>query len=301
METLYCHVSEAPVDTEHWERTEYVNASGEPLYRHVGDGEIDADVWVEDSIADPETPAEPAADEQRTDGQPDEQPQKGLAAAEANPSVGSSPVSEQHIGTNVPPEGSEEPARQVDQTGPDTTDALTTEEHVARFANNGSTDRTTTNEDDQPEAYVPPPAGPGAPDAPQITSPEGGATVATQRTVITGTGANGNLIYLEEGEGQFPVNPATVADGAFRFVVTLEPGEHELSVRQRNAAGDVSDPSESIHITVDSPANLDDVEDPNERFALFLRDSVLTAPRLGWDLFAELKNQASAWLDSQGK
>ncbi len=320
MDTLYRHLTENPVDTEHW-KLATSSGSVEPLYVHVGDGEIDATEWEETEPTDEHVlaPSDETAESvpdapQRSDGQPapdeagqpsepettqnvppQQEAQTGLAAAEANPGVGSSPLSTSglHSGGGAPAQGSPVDA-QEDKS-------LSTDEHVARFANNGSTDFGTSNEADQPEGYTPPEPGPGAPGAPTITSPSTGDTITGSTVVITGEAGNGNLVYLEEGEGQFPVNPATASDGQFRFAINLEPGEHTLAVRQRNAAGDQSDPSDEVTVTVEAAPAVDEIEDPEARFAEYLRQNVVGNARLTWDQYAAFVTEANRWLDHVGK
>lgn len=265
---LYRHLTEGPVDTDRFEPEQPATSDQPALWRYTGKGRPSASEW---ELYEPED------------------------SGTGSTGPGTNETDETPAGEP----GVDEPAHQILPDGPDSTDQPTPS--VVPPVNNGSSDTATSNEGDQPEDYTPTPPGPGAPDAPTISSPEDGADVTGGKLVITGTGTNGNLVYLEEGEGQFPVQPATVADGAFRFVIALEPGEHELSVRQRNAAGDTSDPSDTVTVNIEAEKDLSSIDDPDEKLAQFLRQTVLTAPRLGWDLFAELQNQANAWLDAHDR
>lgn len=204
--------------------------------------------------------------------------------ASSTPGENDTPAQPSTAGTSTAP------ANTVDSPAPDSAAVSPTVEGSASGTN---------VEDAQPPAYVPPPPGPGAPNPPSISSPETGADVVGT-VVVSGVADNANLVYLEVDGQQFPTAPATASDGAYRFAVQLEPGEHTLATRQRNAAGDVSDPADEVHVTVSAVPEQPSADDPDARLAHFLRHRFLPAGRLSWDLYAEAVLHAEEWLNKRG-
>jgi len=253
---------------------------------------------------DPDAPEAPA---------PPPQPDaSGAPEQAAEPSDASSPAPESPNSGSVPATG---PA---DQTAPSSAaraqdppdvaaivqpnlgvDTPATETAI-KAANGGVTDTATSNEGDQPADYVPPEPGPGAPDAPVITAPEDGKEVSG-RIAVSGTATSGNLALLELDGQPYPnLAAAAISDGTFRFVVSLEPGEHKLTVRQRSAAGDTSDPSDEVTVNVVPVPDMPGEDDPDGRLAHFFAHQVLGEARLGYELFVELQQRAQEWLASKG-
>lgn len=151
-----------------------------------------------------------------------------------------------------------------------------------------------------PPPYEPPPDVP-RPEAPVITSPQAQAEL-TGSVEVSGRADSGNTIIVEDDGQQLSLNPIPVSDGMWTVVLGLEPGPHSLSARQRNAAGDVSDPSEAVDVEV-VPVPPRPQDDPDERLAHFLRYDVLDSnaqTRLTWDLYVQIRAEAQAWLEAKG-
>ncbi|MBA8793277.1 hypothetical protein FHX74_000871 [Friedmanniella endophytica] len=92
------------------------------------------------------------------------------------------------------------------------------------------------------------------PVAPVVTTPADGTVVADDTPTITGTGETGSTVtvYIDNA----PQGSAPVTNGSWTFTPTLAltAGPHLISATQTDAAGNVSDPSTSVRITVDTDA-----------------------------------------------
>ncbi|MER7798386.1 Ig-like domain-containing protein [Microbacterium sp. NPDC096154] len=93
-----------------------------------------------------------------------------------------------------------------------------------------------------------------APDAPVITTPDDGAAIGDPTPEIAGTGEPGTTItVIVDGE---PVGETEVGeDGTWTFTPAepLEDGEHTITATATDDAGNVSEPSAPVTITVYTP------------------------------------------------
>lgn len=88
--------------------------------------------------------------------------------------------------------------------------------------------------------------------APTLTSPKTGDIVASGDLTLSGAGAPGSKVQIVvDGE---VVGPTDVeADGTWLFPVTLEAGEHVLTVQALEADGNVTAESEAVTVTAEAP------------------------------------------------
>ncbi|MEX0429736.1 Ig-like domain-containing protein, partial [Nocardioides sp. DS6] len=95
-----------------------------------------------------------------------------------------------------------------------------------------------------------------APDAPAITAPEDGDTVATGTPEITGTGEAGDTVTVTDENGDTVCETTVADDGTWSCTpdTALADGDHTLTAAQTDPAGNASAPSDPVHITVDTTA-----------------------------------------------
>jgi len=102
-----------------------------------------------------------------------------------------------------------------------------------------------------------------APAAPVITSPSDGDTVTDTTPEITGTGEAGDTItVIVDGE---PVGQTTVdEDGNWSFTPDepLPEGPHEITATETDEAGNTSEPSAPVNVTVDSQVDEPTITSP---------------------------------------
>ncbi|SDT12986.1 Ig-like domain-containing protein [Microlunatus soli] len=94
-----------------------------------------------------------------------------------------------------------------------------------------------------------------APDAPVITAPADGSTTNDPLPTVTGTGEPGATVSVSVDGTE--VGTTTVnGDGSWTLPLTdpLSDGDHEITATQTDPAGNTSDPSEPVTITVDATA-----------------------------------------------
>ena len=92
-----------------------------------------------------------------------------------------------------------------------------------------------------------------SPDAPEITSPKDGDATNDDPLTVAGTGEAGSTITVKDGEDS--VCEAVVAsDGKWSCEVSLDEGDHTLTATSEDKAGNKSDPSDPVTITVDTAA-----------------------------------------------
>jgi hypothetical protein len=91
------------------------------------------------------------------------------------------------------------------------------------------------------------------PDAPEITAPASGSTVAVGTPTVTGTGEDGATVTVLEGAT--PLCTATVAAGAWSCVTAaLSDGPHTVAATQTDGAGNASAASAPVTFAVDTSA-----------------------------------------------
>ena len=108
------------------------------------------------------------------------------------------------------------------------------------------------------------PAAPSGPDldAADDTAARDYITSKTNGLTFTGTGEEGAVVQLfEDGTAVAGGVGTVVVGGTFAIDMDLSPGEHTITARQSDAAGNISDLSTGITVTVDNsvavPAGLD--------------------------------------------
>ncbi|HEX9050891.1 MAG TPA: Ig-like domain-containing protein [Anaeromyxobacter sp.] len=90
------------------------------------------------------------------------------------------------------------------------------------------------------------------PAAPSIASPANGTITRAAAVAVAGTAADPGSVSVEVGVDGTPVATVPVVAGAFSATVTLADGARVLTARALDAAGNVSAPSASVTITVDT-------------------------------------------------
>ena len=90
-----------------------------------------------------------------------------------------------------------------------------------------------------------------SPEAPEITSPGTGDLTKEQPLVVTGTGEPGSTIEVTDKSGEKVCVATADEDGNWSCEVELPDGENELTATSTDKAGNKSEPSGPIMITVD--------------------------------------------------
>ena len=101
-----------------------------------------------------------------------------------------------------------------------------------------------------------------APDAPVITGPKDGDITKDDQVTVTGTGEPNSTVTVKDGD-KVVCEATADKDGNWTCDVTLGDGDHTLTAVATDEAGNESEPSEPVTITVDTKAPDAPVVDPS--------------------------------------
>ncbi|MDP2647071.1 MAG: DUF1566 domain-containing protein [Desulfobacterales bacterium] len=79
-------------------------------------------------------------------------------------------------------------------------------------------------------------------------------TSLTSGLTITGAGENGATVQLFDGENEIPGATKVVSGGTFSIDISLSEGQHRITAKQTNTAGDTSTASGALNILIDTAA-----------------------------------------------